>query len=502
MKLLFMVFLATWTMKILPCSLIILRHLKAKQHAEIEGKTIDEILSFKHQKMEELEAEIEELEEQKTQDDLDEKMSPAKPEVFQEDYNNDYVDKFLEYEDNSKIQEQDDEEATITIEEESVNNDDIEIKDDELEEDDKGCDGPEFDDFYGEFCPKEYRAKRDATEDFLGGIWKTGEKLLEGNIGGSITTFLKTVAQPVYHYLIQSNNDPVMEKFTNRFVPETSFQGSSNAIMMQGAAEVGDGARVWDTMHHNSEAWNPRSSWTHLKDRSEAEQLAFKKYIPTILAIDKTISRRLKDVSLVITTLSTSLHDTLVEGMNEGFKTASEILKDMEGENRSIIRVLKSLINIIESDIPTDMKIAALTVIAILIILQSGLGFWQNRTTQLQIGSVKTIVKDMAQKMEEMQQLMKETEAKEAKMKKQVEDMIQEKRQLENNFAVAIAQAVEQTMNRAIEDAKFQPSLKLQSSHADRRDQTTDQMQTGSRYVGNSVSSYNGPNTVALLGSR
>merc|ERR1712240_105388 len=98
--------------------------------------------------------------------------------------------------------------------------------------------------------------------------------------------FLKTVAQPVYHYLIQSNNDPVIEKFTNRFVPETSFQGSSNVIMMQGAAEVGDGARVWDTIHHNYEAWNPRSSWTHLKDRSEAEKLAFKKYIPTILAIE------------------------------------------------------------------------------------------------------------------------------------------------------------------------------------------------------------------------
>merc|ERR1712002_1095855 len=127
--------------------------------------------------------------------------------------------------------------------------------------------------------------------------------------------------------------------------------------------------------------------------------------------------------------------------------------------------------------IPADMKIAAITVIAILIILQSGLGFWQNRTTQLQTGSVETVVRDMAQKMEEMQQLMKETEAKEAKMKKQVEDMIQEKRQVENDFAVAIAQAVEQTMNRAIEDAKFQPSLKLQSSLAGRRDQITDQMQ-------------------------
>merc|ERR1712240_520897 len=123
-------------------------------------------------------------------------------------------------------------------------------------------------------------------------------------------------------------------------------------------------------------------------------------------------------------------------------------------------------------------------------------------TIQWQIGSVETIVRDMAQKMEEMEQTMKETEAKEAKIKKQVEDMIQERRQVENNFAVAIAQAVEQTMNRAIEEARFEPLQKLRSSHTDRRDQTADQMQTGSRYMGNSVSSYTGPNTVALLGSR
>merc|ERR1712112_18244 len=174
-----------------------------------------------------------------------------------------------------------------------------------------------------------------------------------------------------------------------------------------------------------------------------------------------TISRRLKDVSLVITTLSTSLHDTLVEGMNKGFKTASEILKNMEGDNRSIVRLLKNLVEVIESDIPTDIEIAAITVIIILIILQLGLGFWQTKATQLQIESV---VQDMGKKLEELQQVMKDTEAKEAKMKKQLEDIIQDKRQLENEFTVAIAQAIEQTMSRAIEDARFQPSLKLQST--------------------------------------
>merc|ERR1711955_55948 len=143
----------------------------------------------------------------------------------------------------------------------------------------------------------------------------------------------------------------------------------------------------------------------------------------------------------------------------------------------------------IESDMPTDLEIAAITVIVILIILQLGIGFWQTKATQSQIESV---VQDMGKQLEEMQQVIKDTEAKEAKMKKQLEDIIQDKKQLENEFTVAIAQAVEQTMSRAIEDARFQSSLKLQSSRADRRDQITDQMQAGPRIKGNTVS-YNGP---------
>ena len=86
---------------------------------------------------------------------------------------------------------------------ESVNNDDTEIKNDELEEDNTGCDGPEFDVFYGEFCPKEHRVKRDTAGDFLGGIVQTGERLLEGNIGGSITPS----AQLAWRYIFLPNCD-------------------------------------------------------------------------------------------------------------------------------------------------------------------------------------------------------------------------------------------------------------------------------------------------------
>ena len=64
MKLLFMAFRAAWTMEILPCSLVI--HLQAEQHAEIKGETIEDKLRFKYQRLEELKAEIEDLEDQKT----------------------------------------------------------------------------------------------------------------------------------------------------------------------------------------------------------------------------------------------------------------------------------------------------------------------------------------------------------------------------------------------------------------------------------------------------
>ena len=74
MKLLFVAFLATWTMKILSCSTIIqngkLIRQFVEQHAEIREKTVEDILKFKYQKMEELKAEIEDLEEQKTHEDF------------------------------------------------------------------------------------------------------------------------------------------------------------------------------------------------------------------------------------------------------------------------------------------------------------------------------------------------------------------------------------------------------------------------------------------------
>merc|ERR1712089_90375 len=122
------------------------------------------------------------------------------------------------------------------------------------------------------------------------------------------------------------------------------------------------------------------------------------------------------------------------------------------------------MVEVIENDIPARMKIVAMTIIGVLIILQLGMSFWQNRTIQLQNGSMETIIRDMSERMENMEQTMKETVA---KMEKQIEDMIQ-RRPTENDLEKAITQAVEQAMNRAITDARSQ---RIQ----DRREHTTDQ---------------------------
>ena len=62
--------------------------------------------------------------------------------------------------------------------------------------------------------------------------------------------------------------------------------------------------------------------------------------------------------------------------MNKGFETASQSLRNLQGEHRSVIRALRDIVDVIQSDIPAVMEIVAITVIVVLIILQSGMGFW------------------------------------------------------------------------------------------------------------------------------
>ena len=74
MKLLFVAFLATWTVRILSCRTVIQNGKLIRQFVERHAeKTVEDSLKFKYQEMEKLKTEIEELEEQKTDEDLREK---------------------------------------------------------------------------------------------------------------------------------------------------------------------------------------------------------------------------------------------------------------------------------------------------------------------------------------------------------------------------------------------------------------------------------------------
>ena len=353
----------------------------------------------------------------------------------------------------------------------------------------KECDGPEFDDFYEEFCPLYvHRGKRGASNDFLAGMLSSGEKFIDGNIGGSVTTFLKTLIQPMFHYFIQSDNDPVMEKFTNRFIPETSLQGSSNGLRMIGAAQEGDGNMVWETLHKNTEAWNPRSSWTHIKDRSDAEQRTFKQFIPTILAVDKTISKRLKDLSLVMTTLSTSLHDTMIDGMNKGFKSASGAFKDLDEDHKDLIKLLSTIFDVMGDDITANTKIMAVSVVLILIIFHAGLSFWQNKSLHLQAGRLETIIREIKQELDE-------STIREARMEQKLDDLIRERNTIASNITRIVDQAVkEATGANRLRRSLYYPEKRVQMEDSQMRSYTPSQPSLG--FSGNPVSN---PSTFVLV---
>ncbi len=48
--------------------------------------------------------------------------------------------------------------------------------------------------------------------------------------------------------MISTDNDPVMEKFTNFMLPETQFRGHHDEHKISSHAQQGDGATVWQAM--------------------------------------------------------------------------------------------------------------------------------------------------------------------------------------------------------------------------------------------------------------
>ena len=79
---------------------------------------------------------------------------------------------------------------------------------------------------------------------------------MDGSPGCFLIEMVEKLAKLIYNWVINTNNDPVMEKFTIRILPETQFCGHHDEQKISSHAQQGDGATVWHTISENSLRWN------------------------------------------------------------------------------------------------------------------------------------------------------------------------------------------------------------------------------------------------------
>merc|ERR1711989_258137 len=86
-------------------------------------------------------------------------------------------------------------------------------------------------------------------------------------------------------------------------------------------------------------AWNPEQTFENSDSKTHFQCRK------NVKLVDDALKERLKSVSLVITTLLTSLHDTTTDNINKGFKIAVDNLKKI---TNSTERILKEVDKIVE----------------------------------------------------------------------------------------------------------------------------------------------------------
>ena len=147
-----------------------------------------------------------------------------------------------------------------------------------------------------------------------------------------------------------------MEKFTNRMLPETQFRGHHDEHKISSHAQQGDGATVWQTMSRKSMAWNPEQNFEngvnniHLQCRKN------------IRPIDDALKERLKSVSLVITTLLTSLHDTTTENLNKGFRVTKDNLDKIAKATERVSEKVEQILEILDNS-PQVIVVMAVAIV-------------------------------------------------------------------------------------------------------------------------------------------
>ena len=98
---------------------------------------------------------------------------------------------------------------------------------------------------------------------------------------------------------------------------------------------------MWMTLSQNSLKWNPEQNFEDDNDRIHLQCRR------NVKLIDKAFKEWLKSVSLVVTSLLTSLHDTSMDGMNKGFKIASDKFEKVINSSEKILRSADRILEIL-----------------------------------------------------------------------------------------------------------------------------------------------------------
>ena len=102
--------------------------------------------------------------------------------------------------------------------------------------------------------------------------------------------------------------------------------------------------------------WNPEQNFG---DDKNNVHLQCRK---NVKLVDDALKERLKSVSLVVTTLLTSLHDTTTENLNKGFKVATDNLDKLANTTERIMERVEQILEIL-ADSPQVIVLITVSVI-------------------------------------------------------------------------------------------------------------------------------------------
>ena len=120
---------------------------------------------------------------------------------------------------------------------------------------------------------------------------------------------------------------------------------------------------MWQAMSKNSLQWNQEQNFED--DKNDIHVQCRK----NIKLVDEVLKERLKSVSLVITTLFTSLHDTTIEGINQGFNIAVENFKTITNWTKKILEKVDKILGLLLSSPQNIITITIASIISILSVL-------------------------------------------------------------------------------------------------------------------------------------